>query len=322
MSVMAVPGKLGRFLTLDNGTGFKVVLSTFGAGIYQIYVDDAPMLIGPKDLFEYEISDAYYGKTIGRYAGRVPNGELAFHGKTIQLPLNDPFHHTLHGGLDGFSFHDFSYERDEYEVRMSYFSPRDEAGFPGAVTLKVFYSVTPNEYALHINYFIDSDEETPVGLTCHSYFNLGGEETVLGDSLLIPADAYYTTKMKAPEKLSPVPPLLDFRRPRIIKDICLDPTLPGDTGGGIDFIFLTNGKTTVLENEAYRLEVQTDFPTIACYTNNYPREGQKLSNGLREQKYSAIALECEEIPNDFDAICVHPGETRRRHIDYLFTKKK
>ena len=72
MSIITIPGKLGRFVSLNNGTGFEVVLSTFGAGVYQIYVDGAPMLIGPKGYYDYEISDAYYGKTIGRYAGRVP----------------------------------------------------------------------------------------------------------------------------------------------------------------------------------------------------------------------------------------------------------
>jgi galactose mutarotase-like enzyme len=85
---------------------------------------------------------------------------------------------------------------------------------------------------------------------------------------------------------------------------------------------VTNGKSTVLENEKYRLEIQTDMPTIAVYTNNYPREGQLLSNGRIEEKYSAIALECEEIPNDFDAIAVLPGQIKKRHIYYVFSKKK
>jgi galactose mutarotase-like enzyme len=139
---------------------------------------------------------------------------------------------------------------------------------------------------------------------------------------MIPAEKYYTTVMKAPDKQIPVPPLLDFRKPKIIRDVCLDPTLPSDTGGGIDFIYVTNGKSTVLENEKYRLEIQTDMPTIAVYTNNYPREGQLLSNGRIEEKYSAIALECEEIPNDFDAIAVIPGQIKKRHIYYVFSKKK
>ena len=48
MSVTMLPGKLGKFLRLDNGTGFVAVLSTIGAGVYQIYVDGAPTLIGSK----------------------------------------------------------------------------------------------------------------------------------------------------------------------------------------------------------------------------------------------------------------------------------
>ena len=321
MSVITYPGKLGRFVNLRNDTGFEAVLSTIGAGIYQIYVDGAPMLIGPKGLFEYEISDAYYGKTIGRYAGRVPNGKLVFQGKTIQLPLNDPFQHTLHGGPDGFSFRNFSLETKDHEVRMSYISPDGEGLFPGEVKLTVIFRVKPGINTLFMEHIIESNQDTPVALTCHCYFNLGGEKNVLGDTLTIPADKYYTTLNKAPEKQTPVPPLLDFRKPKNIGDVCKDPTLPQDVGGGIDFIFLTNGGTTVLENEKYRLDVETDMPTIACYTNNYPRTGQVLSNGQIEEKYAAVALECEEIPNDFDALTVSPSAPRHRYINYVFTKK-
>lgn len=43
---------------------------------------------------------AYLGRTIGRIANRIKNGEFEFRGKTTKLHTNLPPHH-LHGGPNG-----------------------------------------------------------------------------------------------------------------------------------------------------------------------------------------------------------------------------
>lgn len=182
MIVNVLKGANGKIVTLDNENGFVATLGSVGAGIYQVTLDGEPMLVAPKGYLAYEKSIGYFGKTIGRYAGRLADAVMTFRGKTYELSINDgeePYYHCLHGGVEGFSFKDFETEVGEDRVTFTYTSPDGESGFPGTVTLKVVYSLKPNENTLYIEYFLSSDIDTPVNLTNHAYFNLGGEYDVL-----------------------------------------------------------------------------------------------------------------------------------------------
>ena len=64
------------------------------------------------------------------------------------------------------------------------------------------------------------------------------------------------------------------------------------------------------------------MPAVAVYSDNYPREGMLLNNGTAEKKYSALAVECEELPNDFEAMCVKAGTVKKRYISYTFIRKE
>jgi len=55
-----------------------VIVSSFGAGIYSLKYHERNMVITPKDYMVYCYSDGYYGKTVGRIAGRIENGVLKF----------------------------------------------------------------------------------------------------------------------------------------------------------------------------------------------------------------------------------------------------
>ena len=59
-------------------------------------------------------------------------------------------------------------------LRLSYFSPDSEEGYPGNVNVAVTYTVTDDNTFL-IETEAKSDRLTPLNLTNHSYFNLAGE---------------------------------------------------------------------------------------------------------------------------------------------------
>ena len=61
-------------------------------------------------------------------------------------------------------------------VKLTYTSPDGEEGYPGNLTATVTYTVTAGSMALKIDYTAVTDKATPVNLTNHSYFNLGGPE--------------------------------------------------------------------------------------------------------------------------------------------------
>ena len=250
------------------------------------------MLVAPKGYLAYEKSIGYFGKTIGRYAGRIPYGLLTFRGKTYELSINDgdsSCYHSLHGGEVGFSFRDFDFTVDEYSVSFTYLSPDGEEGYPGEVRLEVVYSVKPNENSLLIEYYLESDSDTPVNLTNHAYFNLGGEEDILDNRLQIPASKYFKTEQKAPKKENEITPLLDFREAKRIGDVAKDDSLLSDPVNGLDFLYVKEEELAArLENEEYVASVYSDMPCVAVYSDNYPREGMLLNNGNAEKKYSAF----------------------------------
>ena len=64
-------------------------------------------------------------------------------------------------------------------------------GFPGSVSLEVTYRVTEDD-ALDIRYRLVPEEDTPVNLTNHAYFNLSGgrDADVLNHELRLMADFY------------------------------------------------------------------------------------------------------------------------------------
>jgi aldose 1-epimerase len=52
-----------------------------------------------------------------------------------------------------------------------------DGGFPGTVKVDVFYRLNSKINSLLVEYIASTDEDTPLDLTNHAYFNLAGEET-------------------------------------------------------------------------------------------------------------------------------------------------
>ena len=99
----------------------SVIISSFGAGIYSLKYKGKEMVMVPKDFSIYLYCDSYYGKTVGRIAGRLKDGILKFQDKTFCLPANE-VSTTLHGGKEGFSFKKFSGSFKNDELILSYTS--------------------------------------------------------------------------------------------------------------------------------------------------------------------------------------------------------
>src|SRR6202790_4437799 len=234
--------------TLYNSQGASAKLITYGATVAELHVPDkngkmGDVVLGFDNLQGYLGQHPHFGGAIGRYGNRIAKGKFPPDGKEYQLAINNP-PNSLHGGPTGFDRRVWKGEpvevKDGAAVRFTYFSKDGEENFPGNLTATVTYTLTnTNEFKLE--YTAETDKDTIVKLTNHSYFNLAGSGDVLKHVLYLNADKYTpvdSTLIPTGEIASVENTPLDFRKPteigariREIKDI-----------GGYDHNFVVNGE--------------------------------------------------------------------------------
>lgn len=315
-----------RFITLDNERGLTATFCTQGAAVYDILFHGRRMCVAPKDLDIY-LEGHHYGKTVGRIAGRVKGGRLAFRGEEYQMPQNEG-NNCLHSGKDGFSKKSFAPEirerADESSVCFSYLSKAGESGLPGNVRLKVTYTMYDDRDAIRVDYEAESDAPTPLGLTNHLYYNIGGERTINNHLFALKASKVcQMDEEQIPEDFVPVSKIFDFRDGKRIGEDINDPVLLNSRPKGYDHIFLLDGHdddeaVATMSNKGTSISLRTDFPCLLLYTVNGAMKGMRLTSGYLDCKHSAATMEWCEIPGDFEGMAIAPGKPMHRFAELSF----
>ena len=170
-----------EFILIENELGTKVTLGNVGASIFDILTKDKKgdlesIIYTPKSKEDFIKERSYLGKTIGRTGGRVSDSKFTLNGKEYRIPSNDK--NGLHGGFDGISYKEFDFikkDKDDYtEVKFSYLSKDLESGYPGDANIIVDYKLYKKENKLSVVYEANSNEDTLMNLSNHTYFNLSG----------------------------------------------------------------------------------------------------------------------------------------------------
>ncbi|HEY0778175.1 MAG TPA: hypothetical protein VGD56_09435, partial [Gemmatirosa sp.] len=173
----APDGRAVALHTLDAGP-VRVGVATYGGHLTAITVPDrdgrpADVALGYDDLAGYVGDTAYFGALVGRYANRIARGRFTLDGVAYTLAINNP-PNALHGGVVGFNRVVWDAEPvtagDAAGVVLRHTSPAGDQGYPGALDVRVTYTVTAD--ALAIDYHAAADAPTPVNLTQHTYWNL------------------------------------------------------------------------------------------------------------------------------------------------------
>lgn len=331
----------GRLVTgywLQNEAGMRVLISDLGGTILQLIVPDrdgnfADVVCGYDDMAALEASEGYVGALIGRFGNRIGGASFQLDGKTYRLYPNDKGNH-LHGGRIGFdrrTWRVVPLEGNEPSLVLSLLSPDGEEGYPGTLNVCVTYTLTADN-ALKIHYHATTDQTTPVNLTNHAYFNLGGYDSglIFDHILCLDASDYLQTDeeliptgIRVPVEGTP----FDFRFPKTIgrdftpDDRCRDMYL----AGGYDHCFnFTSGEATdgsvplrgYLEHPASgrRMELYTDLPCVQFYSGNFlVDDGNAFKNGVTKKKQMALCLETQKMPDSmhhdtFTNVMLRPGE--------------
>ena len=324
--------------TLTNANRLSLKVITYGGIVTQLHVPDkngrlADVVLGFDKLEQYLAGHPYFGCITGRVAGRLTQGKFSLDEKNYSLAVNNP-PNQLHGGNIGFDKRVWRAEiisDGKERLRLSYFSPDGEEGYPGNVQVTVFYSLTDaNEFV--IEYEAVTDQATPLNLTNHSYFNLAGEGSGRIDDQVLqifaddfaPADETMTLF----DRREPVAGRAnDFTRAKRIGE-----ALPGLWKNHGDVYFIRRSDDSKLAPVAKLFDphsgrVMEIFSTESClqlYTG-VSLDGTLIGkSGQNYGQHAALCLECEGYPNGVNApqlgnIVLRPSVTYRQTTAHAFS---
>jgi aldose 1-epimerase len=339
-------GERVEIFTLANGSGIRARIMTYGGTLVSVETPDragmlAEVTLCHDTLAAYESDSMATGALIGRCANRIANGRFTLDGTTWQLTTNVGHDH-LHGGTIGFQrvvwdAEPFA-EGSDVGVTLRYVSPDGEEGYPGTVEVSVRVTLTVHG-ELTFDYHATTDRPTPVNLTQHSYFNLGGDglNDVLDHELYIVASAF--TPMSARliptgeiRKVAGTP--FDFTTPHTIGERIRADDEQLRIGDGYDHNFVldrdeADGDLALAARlhsprSGRTLEVLTTEPGMQLYTGNALGGDSPGRDGPRLRPQGAVALETQHFPNAvneprFPSVILRPGEHFASRTVYRFS---
>lgn len=314
-------GRPVELYTLKNAEGVHVSVTNYGGIVTDLKVPDhsgrvESIVLGLDTLNAYVEDTKYTGAVVGRFANRISHGSFCISGKSYQLSRNEGNHH-LHGGRVGLSRHVWQVEPFTHNadtgLRLTTVSPDGEDGYPGTLHVTTTYVLTADS-VLRVVFEAVTDQATPVNLTQHSYFNLGGADsgTILDHGFMIDADAY----LPVDEDLIPTGELR-----------------PVD---GTSFDFRRSTRMQEREQQAYLFDHHFVLGTSRRHMAraariHHPKSGRILEVHTTEpglQLYTghwrpSFTLETHHFPDapnhpGFPSTILHPGEPYHSSTEYRF----
>jgi aldose 1-epimerase len=321
------------------GGGLRATLLGYGATLAALEVPDrrgvlADVVLGFATLAGYEGSAAHLGGVVGRFANRIAGARFVLDGVEHRLTANEGRHH-LHGGARGFDRRVWRGEplADQSGVAFALESADGEEGYPGRLRCRAVYRIRgPGTLAVELE--ATADRATPVSLTQHAYWNLGGPPggpvrehrlTLLADRYLAVDAEHVPTGLRA---VAGTP--FDFRAER-----ALGPApgpLPPELAlfGGYDHPFALRGGEGALRLAARlvepasgrALEIDTTAPCLQLYGGQFLAETPGKA-GWRHGPGRGLCLEAQRFPDapnrpELPSAILRPGELHRQETRYRF----
>lgn len=338
-------GEVAQLFRFDNEK-ITVDITNYGAAILSIKTPDkngkiADVVLGYSDVKDYENQNAYMGVVVGRYANRIAQGKFILNGEECKLATNDGENH-LHGGVNGFSKRLWDYEiigdKANPKLKLSLVSEDLDEGYPGKLMVNVIYSLDNNN-CLKIEYNAQSDKDTIVNLTNHSYFNLNGHNKgdILRHKLYVNSKKFLRVDEKGiptGEKVDVYNTPFDFSKKENMYSIgerIDNRNNDIKLANGYDHCFILNddgdqiihAATLKEEYTGRQLNVYTNKPAIQIYTGNFLNKKQKGKQNSYYGKRSGVCLETQFYPDspnqiDFPSCILKQGENYKYETIFEF----
>ena len=317
--------------TLRNASGMRVAISDLGATLVSWLAPDregrfADVLLGHDTPAQYRDGSTFMGAIIGRWANRIRDARFVLDGIAYQVERNEGANH-LHGGSAGFHRQMWRADAAGDALVMTLHSPAGAAGFPGNLSVTVRYALS-DDGTLSIDYEARTDAPTPINLTNHAYFNLGGDATIRGHEISIASDSFFAIDEEsipvAREDVTDSP--FDLRAGASI-GARFDEAHPQlAIAGGFDHCYVIGDAdeprvvAVLLDPSSGReLSVFTDARGLQFYSGNH-LEDVSARNGARYRKHAGLCLEAGGFPNEInmngERAVLRPGDVYRQRTRY------
>lgn len=297
--------------SLKNKNGVEVSITNFGATITKILVPnkngDIQNIACGFDTLDgyfdktYLENSPYFGGTIGRYCSQIKDSKFSLNGKEYQLSDNCG-DNNLHGGTIGFDKKVWHAEAYENSIIMSLYSKDLEEGFPGNVEVSVTFSLN-DENELKIDYNATPDQDTPLSLTNHTYFNLNAFSSTV-ESFTAKVNTAKRHEMDETgaatgEIVNISGQADDLTKGKIIGDV------HKALGDGFEHFYVFDNADFNLQEVAQisseesgrSLTVSSTEPCMLLYTGKYTSDEIKRENGEQYGKYRGFCCETHRYQN-------------------------
>jgi aldose 1-epimerase len=280
------------------------------------------------------------GAIVGRYGNRIADGKFTLNGKEYQLTRNEVTRDGhLHGGAVGVDkriWHDRV--RQGKQLRLTVQLADGEEGYPGNLDVTVTYTLTADN-RLSIRYEATTDKTTPLNLTNHSYFNLGGFASgkIFDHVLTMDADGFLETDDELIPTGNIVPVAgtpFDFRKGKAVGADFYADYEALHLAGGYDHCMVfseNNSDEVVLRATLYdpksgrTMRMLTNQPCVQLYTGNFLKNPEHpFKGGYPQATQNAMCLETQHMPDspnheNFTDCLLRPGEKYDYTTVYAFS---
>ena len=339
-----VDGKKTDLYILRNKNNMEVCITNFGGRIVSVMVPDKDgqmrdVVLGFDSIQDYISKPSDFGASIGRYANRINQGKFTLDGVEYQLPRNN-YGHCLHGGPQGFQYRVYdAVQLNPQELQLTYVAKDGEEGFPGNITCKVLMKLT-DDNAIDIQYEAETDKQTIVNMTNHSYFNLDGDAGSNAEHLLTIDADYYTpvdsTFMTTGEIVPVEDTPMDFRTPMPVGERINDfDFVQLKNGNGYDHNWVLNAKGDINRRAASLksqktgivLDVYTNEPGVQVYAGNFLDGSLTGKKGITYNQRASVCLETQKYPDtpnkpEWPSAVLRPGEKYMSQCIFKFSVDK
>ncbi|MBR4353919.1 MAG: galactose mutarotase [Kiritimatiellae bacterium] len=349
-------GEKARKFTLNGAGGMVLEVSDYGGKVVKLFTADREgklkdVVVGFDSPAGWDNGDPYWGCIIGRYGNRIAAGKFTLNGVEYKLPAlnNAPggIGCNLHGGDRGWNAYVWGAEPfvrgDDVGVVFTHTSPDGDEGFPGKVEVKVTYTVTKDNI-WRVDYEAVPDQDTPINMTQHVYFNFKGEAGGTIEDHVMTIDADFVTptdKGQIPTgdmaRVDGTP--FDFRQGMRIGERINEGNEQLEIGKGYDHNWVLNKGVMaggagglVYAGGVYcplngrNVDVYTTEPCLQVYTANWASYDQTAKGGEHLSFRCGVALETQHAPDSpnkpqWPSTIVKAGAVYRSSTEFRFSVK-